>query len=373
MGKISNMKETIGIIGIGRLGICFALNLEKKYRVIGADINKGYVDSINNKTFVSSEPQVNDMLCKSKDFLATTSLSNVVDNCDVIFVLVATPSLVNGKYDHSSVDSVIDQIIAHIKIPLGRPKHLIIGCTVMPEYCKSVHDKLSYYNISLAYNPEFIAQGDIINGQTMPDMVLIGESDKEIGDIVEEIHKSIICNHAKICRMGLTEAEITKIALNCFCTIKISYANMIGDLALKTGVNPDIILNAIGQDSRVGNKYLKYGDGFGGPCFPRDNRALNIFANDKGVTLKLSEVVDDSNKIHLDNQINADLNSGHDSITIEGIAYKNGSDIIEESQRLKRAVALATKGIKVTVIDSQIIIEKVKAIYGDLLNYNIRY
>jgi UDPglucose 6-dehydrogenase len=364
------MQENMGVIGIGRLGICLALNLEKKYNVIGCDISPDYIESINNKTFVSNEPNVNKLLGESVNFVATTSLSEVLDKCDIIFIMVATPSLPNGKYDHSSVDKVIDEAISIIKTPLEKPKYLIIGCTVMPGYCQSIYDKLAKYNMHLVYNPEFIAQGDIVNGQLNPDIVLIGESDIKVGDIVENIHRSIITNNAKICRMGLTEAEITKIALNCFCTIKITYANMIGDLACKVKANPDIILNAIGQDSRIGNKYLKYGDGFGGVCFPRDNRALNIFANENNVILKLSEIVDDTNSLHLDYQIEDILKNIKDnSYTIDGVTYKKGTDIIEESQRLKRAVLLAQRGIKVTIRDAPNVIEKVKGIYGDLLNY----
>lgn len=365
------MKENIGIIGIGKLGICLALNLESKYNIIGCDVSEAYVKSINDGTLKSNEPKVNELLYASKDFIATTLLSDVIDSCDTIFVMVATPSLPNGKYDHSAIDKVIAEIIKYIKVPLDKPKYLVIGCTVMPTYCESIYNKLISYNMHLAYNPEFIAQGDVINGQLNPDIVLIGEGNKEAGDIVEKIHRSIVKNNAKICRMGLVDAEITKIALNCFCTIKISYANMIGDLAVKVNANPDAILNAIGQDSRVGSKYLKYGDGFGGPCFPRDNRALNVFAIKNGVTLKLSEVVDEANQLHLDNQVESVIKSvkKDELIVIDSITYKKGTNIIEESQRLKRAVALAKKGFKVMVRDTSDVIAKVRDIYGDMLIY----
>ena len=366
------MGESIGVIGIGKLGLCLALNLERKYRVIGCDINQDYIDSINAKTFISNEPSVNELLRASHNLVATTSLSKVLDECDTIFIIVATPSLQDGRYDHSSVDRVADNIISIVKTPLKSPKYLIVSCTVMPGYCQGLYDKLKPYNIHVAYNPEFIAQGDIINGQQNPDIVLVGESDAETGNITEEINRSILTNNAKICRMNLMEAEITKIALNCFCTIKISYANMIGDLAQKVHVNPDIILNAIGQDSRIGGKYLKYGDGFGGPCFPRDNRALNIFANENKVVLKLSEVVDDANSLHLDYQIEEITKDLEDNkYTIASVTYKKGTDIIEESQRLKRAVLLAQKGIKVTIKDIPAVIEKVRKLYGNLLNYEV--
>ncbi|MDP1881197.1 MAG: hypothetical protein Q8K60_09695, partial [Parachlamydiaceae bacterium] len=206
--------------------------------------------------------------------------SRVLDN-DIIFIIVSTPSLPDGKYDHSQVDSVIDKLIQ-----LGRQdkiKDLVICCTTMPEYCDSVQRKLDNYNYRVSYNPEFIAQGTIIYNQQYPDMVLIGEADTKAGEILVNIYSNLVRNKPHYARLSRTEAEICKIALNCFLTTKISYANMVGDVLLKSGFNPEDVLNAIGSDSRVGNKYLKWGYGFGGPCFPRDNRAFAIYAEQIGV------------------------------------------------------------------------------------------
>src|SRR5690606_20436380 len=126
------------------------------------------------------------------------------------------------------------------------------------------------------------------NGIFQADMVLIGEETEEVGNILENIY-NILSPSAKICRMSPTSAEITKLAINCFITTKIAFANMIGDIASKTNensktiTNSEDILNAIGSDSRIGQKCLKYGYGFGGPCFPRDNRALGKYAKKIGV------------------------------------------------------------------------------------------
>lgn len=94
----------ISLIGIGRLGLCLALTLEKSgYHVLGCDVNKRYVDSINSKTFHSQEEGVNELLTKSKNFKATLSIEKCLLYSDNIFILVATPSLPNGKYDHHKV------------------------------------------------------------------------------------------------------------------------------------------------------------------------------------------------------------------------------------------------------------------------------
>lgn len=363
--------KKISIIGIGKLGICLGLNLERSgYEILGVDVNQDYVNSINDKTLDSSEPMVNEMLQESKNLRATTDLKEAIEFSDTLFILVATPSLEDGKYDHSSVESVIEQFEA-----LGKQenkKHFIIGCTVMPGYSKSIKERLNKLNYSVNYNPEFIAQGTILRDQLYPDMVLIGEEDEEAGNIIEDIYKNVCKNDPSICKMDLTSSELTKIALNCFITTKISFANMIGDIAKSSDADHEKILNAIGSDSRVGNKCLKYGYGFGGPCFPRDNRALFIHSDEMNYDAKISKVVDDANKAHLDFQI-AEFIKSHpnkeEPVVIEGVAYKKGAVIIEESQKLLYAVGIANAGYNVTIIDSEFVVNLIKDKYGDLFNY----
>jgi len=257
--------KNVSIIGIGKLGLCFSLTLEKNgFNVLGVDLNKEYVETINQKKLESTEPGVTELLKKSKNFVASTELAGAVNHSDVLFVIVATPSLPSGRYDHTQVDSVIQKLTE-----IGRQescKHFIVCCTVMPGYCDSIKEKLNELNYSVSYNPEFIAQGTILRDQANPDMVLIGEANKEVGDIIQSIYEAHTENKPKFARMTPLEAEIAKISLNCFLTTKIAYANMVGDIVKKSGGDPNVVLQAIGSDSRIGNKYLKYGYGFGGPC-----------------------------------------------------------------------------------------------------------
>lgn len=257
--------KNISIIGIGKLGLCFALTLEKSgYTVLGVDINQSYVDLINNKQLSSSEAGVEELLSKCVNFRATTSIGEAVEHSDLLFVIVATPSLPNGRYDHSQVDGVVEKLKQ-----LGRQqtqKHFVVCCTTMPGYCDSITRQLNELNYTVSYNPEFIAQGTILRDQANPDMVLIGEANKEVGDMIQSVYERHTLNQPRYARMSPLEAEITKLSLNCFLTTKIAYANMVGDIVRSVGGNPDTVLSAIGSDSRIGNKYLRYGYGYGGPC-----------------------------------------------------------------------------------------------------------
>jgi len=365
--------KNITVIGVGKLGICFALQLEKVgFNIIGVDLNEEFVSNLNRKKIDSAEPNVDQYLKESKNFFATTDIDLGIQHSDIIFLFVATPSLNNGRYNHSQIDRVSKQIINFGKVE--KPKHLIIGCTTMPGYCDKLKEELCNYGYTVTYNPEFIAQGSIMSDLVKPDIVLIGEDNKKIGERIKEIYSKLVINNPIYHHMSRKEAEITKIALNCFLTTKIAYANMVGDIAIASDSDPVKILNAIGSDSRIGGKNLKYGFGFGGPCFPRDNRALAIYAKEKGINALISEASDKSNNFHLDFQVKEFIEKNDVSVpvVITDLAYKTGTDIIEESQRLKFALLLSQFGYKIILSDTQTIIKKIKDKFGEIFEYEVK-
>ncbi len=363
--------KKIGIIGAGKLGLCFALNLEKAgYEVYGVDVSAEYVRLLNSKKFNSPEPGVNELLAASTSFFASVEMQSLFkEELTDIFIMVATPSLPDGTYNHAQVEKVTDELIASGK--RQNTVHLYIGCTTMPGYCDKLAAKMQPYNYTVSYNPEFIAQGSIIRNQQYPDQVLIGEANEEAGNRLESIYKKMVSNEPVICRMDRISAEIAKLATNCFLTTKISFANSIGDLAIKAGGDYQKILTAVGADSRIGSKYLNYGFGFGGPCFPRDNRALDVFAKTQNYPLLISEATDEVNKNHLEFQFQEYLKkySASEPIRFDHVSYKKGSVIIEESQQLALAVKLAGAGRKVIVSDRKEVKEEVEKMYPGLFEF----
>jgi UDPglucose 6-dehydrogenase len=365
------MFMNIGILGIGKLGLCFGLNLEQcGYTITGVDVHEDYVRALNNKSFFSYEPKVNELLAKSTKFRATVAISDVLnDDTTILFVMVATPSLQTGAYDHSQIERVAEELIAFGK--RNQTVHLVIGCTVMPGYCATLQAKLSEYNYTVTYNPEFIAQGNIIHDQLYPDQILIGEGSEDAGTVLTEIYGRLCRSQPTICRMDPLSAEICKIATNCFLTTKISFANSVGDLAVKAGANPEKILQAIGADSRIGHKYLQYGDGFGGPCFPRDNRALNLFAQQTDYRLLIGEATDEVNRQHLQFLFDQAMQTP-EAITFDEVTYKKGTVILDESQRLALVIQLAKAGKRVIIIEKQAVINELKLRHGDLFTYRVK-
>lgn len=369
------MNKNISIIGIGRLGICVGLCLEKVgYNILGVDVFPEYVDKINNKTLISPEPSVTELLKKSKNFKATLNLKDVIEFSNIIFIYVATPSSGGNKhYDHT----MLGNVLMNLNKEKVKNKHIVIGCTVIPGYINQIGNFLikDCENTTLSYNPEFIAQGDIINGLLKPDFILIGEGSKEAGDELEKIYKTLNHGDINIQRMSPISAEITKLSVNCFITTKIAFANMIGDVSDNSiGANKFDILRAVGSDCRIGNKYLNPGYGFGGPCFPRDNRALGSYIKSIGIEPLIPLATDESNKKHTKFQalqLIETLNKNEPYI-INGVGYKDNCmvPIIEESQKLVIGEELVKNGFNVILKDEEHMLNVVKLEYGNIFQYN---
>ena len=341
----------IGVIGAGRLGICFALLAESAgHDVYVSDVRPNYVDQINAREIFSNEPDVEELLMESKHLRATTNNQDVIKSSDVIFTFVPTPSLDDGSYDCSLVDSVVCDLL---RAPNLEGKKFIVGCTTNPGYVDQVDKRLEGKGISVFYSPEFVAQGSIVRDMRKADMILCGGRDDEGFEKIKLIYTSFMDSDVNFYPMSNTAAEITKISINCFLTYKISYANMIGQILYKAGCGDEIpnILSSIGADSRIGSKYLNYGLGFGGPCLPRDNRALGHYADRVGLKYSLPQVTDDFNEAHADFIKNycVDRNTEGLPFFIDSIGYKIGCDLVVESPRLRLVEDLLKDGHKVYV------------------------
>ena len=357
----------IGIIGAGRLGLTFALLCEKNgYEVIVSDVREDYVFNLNQKICLTNEPLIQSMLFDVKNFSATTKNIEVIENSDIIFTFVATPSTLDGNYDTTKVFEVVEDfyLAYSLNIPLYNKK-FVIGCTTNPGDVEQIQTKLNTFNVQVAYNPEFIAQGEIVKGIEQSDIVLIGTEHTKLSNELIEIYNKIQTTPVNACVMSTKAAEITKSGVNCFLTTKISYANMMGEIMIKAGVQDeiDIVLDAIGGDSRVGKKYLKFGFGFGGPCLPRDNRALGHFANNLGMELNLPLTVDNFNKEHANFIKNYYIQKNPDKgvpFVMDYITYKKGTDIIEESQQFQLCVDLLNEGYTLHVIEIDTVTTKLQ-------------
>jgi len=349
----------IGLIGAGRLGICLALLMaEAGYEVLASDVREDYVHSLRNKAIRTTEPAVQELLERSHNIDFTTSNERVIKECEIIFTLVATPSLEDGSYDVSAVDDVVSDIQKYgwnnMDSLVG--KSLVVGCTTNPGDCDVFQDKLSEVGMDVYYNPEFIAQGSIVCDLRFADMVLVGGEGHHRSEL-ERIYEGIQNGYRSptVHFMSAKAAELTKIAVNCFLTTKISYANMIGQVLSLSGMSDEIdtVLDAIGSDARIGKKYLGFGFGFGGPCFPRDNRAFAAYAQQIGVEHNIGTTTDNFNDAHTEFLKNYVIKNNPKKLPycFKYLTYKKGIDIITESRPYDLAKILLDEGYSVYCID----------------------
>jgi nucleotide sugar dehydrogenase len=388
----TEQNKNITVIGIGKLGLGFALLLERSgYNVLGVDIFQDYVNRINEKLIYFDEPGYNTLLQLSKNLKATTNLQDGLHHSDIIFIIVQTPNGGGSRfYDHTILSNLLE------KINKLKPenKHFIIGCTVMPKYIEDIGKQLIHQcsNSTLSYNPEFVAQGDIVRGFENPDIILVGTESEALKPVLKEIYGKMARNKPKFCFMKPTEAEIVKISLNGFITTKISFANMISDLCdTLPNVNKSTVLEAIGSDSRIGTKYFRPGTSFGGPCFPRDTRALKQLMDQNGIQSNLLQATTEYNNQHVlfqtdqllsgDKTVSENMSqlltcdiTDNSNYIFSNVCYKDNSKIpiIEESAKLKIAERLVKYHNKsVTIKDVEPIINEVKKEYGSLFAYEI--
>src|SRR6267154_1147207 len=357
------MVSTISVIGLGKLGApiaaCFAA---RGFQVVAADIDAQKVDAIGRGVPPVHEPGLTELLQESLGRLvATLDTEAAVRDSEATFIVVSTPSEADGGFSLRYALATCEAIGRALRNKDSY--HLIVlTSTVMPGSTggeiKSALERASGkrcgQDFGLCYGPEFIALGTVIRDFYHPDFLLIGESDARSGEILTDIYKNVCKNSPAVARMNFVNAEITKLAVNTYITTKISYANMLARLCEKLPeADVNVVTDALGLDSRIGAKYLKGAVSYGGPCFPRDNRALAALAARVGASSGLAEATDIFNRalIKVLAEIVRSHRVGDDVIGILGLTYKPNTDVVEESFGLLLAQELSSANLPVIVYD----------------------
>jgi UDPglucose 6-dehydrogenase len=359
------VSKALSVVGIGKLGLPLAAYYAHRgYKVIGVDVNKETIKAVNKGKSPIYEPGLEELLKKQRGRLsATTDIKFAVENSDITFILVPTPSEKRGGFSTRYAEEAARSIAAALKDK--NDFHIVVlTSTVMPGATETVikpileetSGKKCGVNFGLCYNPEFIALGSVIRDLALPDAVLIGESDKKSGDILAEVYKTVCINNPPVARMSLYSAELAKLALNVFVTTKISLANAFAEICEKLpGGDIDAVTRFLGLDSRIGPKYLKGGLGFGGPCFPRDNLAFICLAQQLDTPAWLQEATHRVNR-HQNARIAGLIQQKlggfkNKTISILGITYKPNTDVIEASASLETARELLKRGASLRIYD----------------------
>ncbi|MEN6334688.1 MAG: nucleotide sugar dehydrogenase [Phycisphaerales bacterium] len=372
----TNRRLTISSIGLGKLGLCSAACFAGKgHRVIGVDSNEPHVDALNAGRCPVDEPGLADLLDRCRGNMEfTTDYAYALRSSDITMITVPTPSNPDGRFSNASVEAVLAKIAPSLR---AKNTFHIVGVvsTVMPgtservfkPALESMTGKVCGRDFGLLYNPEFVALGSVIHDFLHPDLLLIGASDDRSGQVARELYSSVVESDPCYAVMNLTNAEITKLSLNCYVTMKISFANELAAICERIpGADVDVVTTAIGADARVGRKYLKGGLGFGGPCFPRDNLAFQRCAEDAGTRAHLSPRVVEVNREIVDRLLAmvSEYVLPGSTVALLGLSYKPGTHIVEESQPVMLARRLLDSGYIVRMHDPKALGSAAEALGG---------
>lgn len=357
------MRRKYSIIGLGKLGASMAAAIASRgHFVIGVDVNPAAVRDINEGRPPVMETGLADLIKANAERLsATTDASKAIRGSDVTFVVVPTPSEPDGHFSLKYVVGAAGEL-ARALAEKDDYHLVVVTSTVLPgsmryavlPLLERISGKRCGEDFGLCYSPEFIALGSVVRDFLNPDFLLIGQSDSRAGTTLADSYKEIVLNDAPVRIMSFENAELAKIALNSYVTMKITFANMLAQICERLPAGSvDAVTGAIGLDRRIGSAFLRGGLGYGGPCFPRDNRALTAVARDLSVAAPLPSSTDDANNTVIPRIVERLLAkcARGDAIAVLGLSYKPLSNVTEESQGLKIAIALDSLGYKVRGFD----------------------
>lgn len=351
----------ISIIGTGYVGAvtgaCFG---ELGHTIVFVGRNQKKLDLINSGKSPIFEKGLDQLLVKNKKRITTTTnLFKAVNDTDVTFICVGTPSREDGSIDL--------QQITDVSIPIGQclgsdeGYHIIVvKSTVLPGTTESLvipilekeSQKKAFVDYGVASNPEFLKEGSAVEDFFHTDRVIIGINDQKTKKILEDLYKPL---NAPIFSTTIRSSEMIKYASNAFLATKISFANEIGNICKKMGIDTKTVFEGVGMDHRIGSEFFRSGIGFGGSCFPKDVRALIAGAKNLGVDVPLLEStisVNESQPLKLLDLLNnhiPDLKGT--TIGVLGLAFKPETDDIRQSRAIPIIERLIQRGARIVVYD----------------------
>lgn len=364
----------IVVAGTGYVGLVTGACLaEVGHYVTCVDIDENKIEIMKQGISPIYEPGLDDLLkrnYKAGKLVFTTDYKNAYKNADVVFIGVGTPEREDGSANLDYVFNVCRQIAENIKKDC-----LVVVKSTVPI---GTNDRIERYleenvmndvKVSVASNPEFLAQGTAVKDTLNASRIVIGVENKSDEKILRTIYKRF---GQPILVMNRRSAEMVKYASNDFLALKISFINEIANVCEIVGANIDDVANGMSYDSRIGDKFLKAGLGYGGSCFPKDTKALHWLANDNGYeikTIKAAIEVNENQKYRLFRKAKdkfGDL-SGK-KIAVLGLTFKPGTDDLREAPSIPNIRRLLDEGAKIVAYDP-VGIENFRKVYKEEITY----
>ncbi|MBP1928365.1 UDPglucose 6-dehydrogenase [Methanolinea mesophila] len=350
----------ITVIGTGYVGaVTGACLAEMGHNVVFVGRDQRKLDLISSGVSPIFEKGLDDLLERNTARIRTTTdLAGAVRDSEVTFVCVGTPSLEDGSIDLGQVEEVSRTIGKSLGSD-GNYRTIIMKSTVLPGTTETIvipilereSGKKAFLDFGVASNPEFLKEGTAVEDFFYADRVVIGVHDDRSRKVMEQVYEPL---DAPVFFTTLRTSEMIKYTSNAFLATKISFANEIGNLCKKLGIDSYEVFEGVGMDSRIGHQFFRSGIGFGGSCFPKDVRALIAHARATGIEPFILDAVMERNEAQPANLVSLlerHLELRGKTIGVLGLAFKPDSDDVRESRAVPVIRALLREGARVVAFD----------------------
>jgi UDPglucose 6-dehydrogenase len=371
----------IAVVGSGYVGLVTGTCLaETGVNVFCVDVDADKIGQLNEGLIHIYEPGLDTMIKRNIEkgrLHFTTEIKEAIEDSEVIFIAVGTPPRKDGSANLEDVISVAKKIGAEITDYIVVVTKSTVPVGTSAKIRKTIQDELDSRNLSVSFdmasNPEFLKEGAAIEDFLKPERIVIGIDNGRTMEIMQKLYKPFLLNNHPILFMDIPSAELTKYAANAMLATRISFINEIANLCDLLGADISHVRKGIGSDSRIGNKFIYAGAGYGGSCFPKDIKALIKTASDNGYDLKVVKAVEQANnyqKTILYNKITKHFNNNlrNKTIGIWGLSFKPQTDDIRESSSMALVELLIGAGAKIKAYDPAAI-DGVKKHLGDKIYY----
>jgi len=351
----------ICLIGTGYVGLvsgaCFA-DLGNTVWCVDKDKNK--INLLNNEHVPFFEPGLEELVIKnysSGRLKFTTNLNMAINNSDIIFICVGTPT---SSKNRSADLQYVFKVVSELSKCINKFKIIVTKSTV-PVTTGDKIEKIILKNKSkklfeVVSNPEFLREGDAIRDFRFPDRIIVGSNNTKIIKKLKSLYEPLIKKGASFFVTSRRGAELIKYASNAFLATKISYINEMANLCEKTGVNVEDVSIGIGLDKRIGGRFLRAGPAYGGSCFPKDTKALAVTGDLYKTNLSIIKSVIKSNekrRILLVHRVKKILSNKikNKKIAFLGVTFKPNTDDMRQSSSLLMIPFLLKRGAKINYYD----------------------
>lgn len=362
----------IAVAGTGYVGLVTGVCLaEYGHAVTCVDIDENKIAVMKAGISPIYEPGLDELMVSNMERLFFTSnYHEAYKDADVIFIGVGTPEKTDGSANLKYVYEVAGQIAASIEkdcvvvvkstVPIGTNDKIE---SLIKSQLK--HD----VNVYVASNPEFLSQGTAVRDTLHTSRIVIGVEEEAAGETLKEVYKNF---NAPIVVTNRKSAEMIKYASNDFLALKISFINEIANLCEIIGADIEDVALGMGYDSRIGNKFLNAGIGYGGSCFPKDTKALHWLANFHDYELKTVKAaidVNENQKLKLIKKSRKYFDSLKGlNVAVLGLTFKPGTDDLREAPTLVNIPLMLEDGAKVKAWDP-IGIDNFKKVHPEDVTY----